>query len=135
MHAMKNRPGILACLLSLPALAAGCVLAETTNGSDLPGKRMSALQPGVSTRADVTRILGPPDEIVYSNREHDPLFERAFRYQRSKTRQTAMFLLIFSTYRSETRWDNAIVFFDDAGIVEDVALALDRDDAEYGLSF
>jgi hypothetical protein len=123
------------CSFSLPLLAAGCVLTETTGGTGLAGLDLGSLQPHVSTRADVTRLLGPPDEIVYSNHEHDPLFERAFRYQRTKTRQTALFLLIFSTFRSETRFDSAIVFFDDAGQVEDVSVALDRDSAEYGLSF
>jgi hypothetical protein len=132
---MKNRLVPRACLLLLPFLAAGCVLAETTNGTGIEKGAVETLQVGVSTRADVTRLLGPPDEIIYSNKQLDPLFERAFRYRRTKTRQTALFLLIFSTYKSDTRWDHAIVFFDDQGVVQDVGLALDRDDAEYGLSF
>jgi hypothetical protein len=134
MPAMKNRPALLACLLCLP-VASGCVLAETTSGAGLVHAGVDTLEVGISTREDVTRLLGPPDEIIYSNKQLDPLFERAFRYRRTKTRQTALFLLIFSTYRSETRWDHAVVFFDDSGVVEDIGLALDRDKAEYGLSF
>jgi outer membrane protein assembly factor BamE (lipoprotein component of BamABCDE complex) len=126
----------LPLLLALPLLVLGsCVLAETTDGNPLPPQMVAEIQPGVTTRAEVAAMLGAPDEVVYSNREHDPLFERAFRYRRTKTRQTALFLLLFSTFQSETRWDHVLVFFDDAGVVENVGVALDRDDAEYGLAF
>lgn len=126
---------LLALVPLVGLLSGGCVFAETTDGNALPPKAVAGIQPGVTTRADITALLGPPDEVVYSNREHDPLFERAFRYRRTKTRQTALFLLLFSTFRSETRWDHVVVFFDDAGVVENVGVALDRDDAEYGLAF
>ena len=121
--------------LAAPLLATSCVLAETTSGNGLLEQQTAAIVPGQSTLADVTALLGPPDEVVYSSKDHDPLFERAFRYRRTKTRQTALFLLLFSTYKSDTRWDHALVFFDDNGVVDHVGVALDREEAEYGLGF
>jgi len=130
---LSHLPRLL--LLALVPFASSCVLAHTTDGNGLDPLRVERIVPGTSTRADVTALLGAPDEVIYSNKEHDPLFERAFRYRRTNTKQTALFLLLFSTFRSETRWDHVVVFFDDAGKVENVGVALDRDDAEYGLAF
>ncbi len=120
-------------VVALPALLGGCILSQVTDGSPVDDERMMALLPGTSTRADVTRLLGPPDEIVYSNREHDPLFEKAYMYKRPRTRTTAMFLLLFSTHRSDTKHDRVAVFFDEAGIVEHIGWTLEGESAEYGM--
>ena len=124
-------PRLALCLglLSTPA----CVLANTTDGIAIPPDPVEQIVPGESTRADVTRLLGPPDEIVYSNRKLDPLFEQAYRYRRRKTKQTALFLLVFSTFRSDTRYDQVMVFFDESGVVEHVGVQLERDNTEYEL--
>ena len=118
---------------ALCLLLSSCVLANTTDGVALAQDPVDRIVPGTSTRADVTHLLGPPDEIVYSNREHDPLFEQAYRYRRRKTKQTALFLLIFSTFRSDTRYDQIMVFFDEAGVVEHVGVELERENTKYEL--
>ncbi|MGE3165503.1 MAG: hypothetical protein AB7O52_11400 [Planctomycetota bacterium] len=115
------------------ASGSGCVLSQTTQGSGLEDTPYAQLIPGQSTRADVTRLLGPPDEVVHSNREHDPLFERAFLYKRSRSRQTAMFLILFSTHRSDTKYDSIAVFFDDQGVVEHVGSRLQARESSYGM--
>ena len=129
---MRPMVTVLAAIV-LPALSTGCVFTQTSDGSDLFREQVDRLVPGESSRSDVTNYLGPPDEIVYSNREHDPLFERAFVYKRSIKRQTALFLLIFSTFRSDTKYDLVTVFFDDAGQVLHIGTRLDADEAEYGM--
>lgn len=121
-----------AVLLVSCALLSSCVLAQTTDGSSILADDASQITPGKSTRADVTRILGPPDEIVHSNREHDPLLEKVYMYRRSKKKQTALFLLVFSTFRSDTKWDHVAVFFDSKGVVEHVGVKLDSESAAYG---
>ena len=120
-------------VLALACLAAtGCVLSQTTDGTRLTDAQVGSVVVGQSTRADVVRVLGAPDEIVYSNLEHDPLFERAFRYLRSKRRTTYFTLILFSASRADTNSDHVIVFFDDRGVVEDVASRLDMNDPRYG---
>ena len=117
----------LLVLSVLVSLSAGCVLSQTTDGTQLVDSEVARLVVGTSTRADVTRILGAPDRIIYSNREHDPLFERAFRYHRTKRATTYFSMLLFSASRAETNSDNVIVFFDSGGVVEDVGVRLDMD--------
>ena len=55
------------------------------------------------------------------------------RYRRRKTKQTALFLLIFSTFRSDTRYDQVMVFFDEDGTVEHIGVDLERENTKYEL--
>lgn len=118
----------LACV----AITSGCVLSQTTDGQPIEEIPVSEIVVGKTTRADVTRLLGPPDEVIYSNQDHDPLFEQAYRYRRTKNKQSALFLVIFSTHRSDTQYDHVMVFFDRDGRVEHVGTRLDSDEASYG---
>lgn len=115
------------------SLVTGCVLSQVTDGTPLDSESIASIAPGSSTRKDVVRLLGPPDEVVHSNREHDPLFEKVYIYKRPTTRTTGMFLLLFSTHRSDTKHDRVAVFFDEAGVVEHVASRLEGEIAEYGM--
>ena len=124
------------CVAALIVSAlSGCVLSRTTDGSSIPPQGVEGIVVGESTRADVTRLLGPPEEVIFSNREHDPLFERVFRYEKTQTKQTAWFFIIFSYHRSDTKRDEVTVFFDGNGIVEHVGSRLDADEAEYATPF
>ena len=121
-------------LIALAApLFTGCVLSQSTTGVSLADVAFDEIAIGRSTRADVTRLLGPPDEIVYSNRQLDPLFERVFLYERPRTRTTGTFLVIFAAHRNDTQIDRAAIFFNERGIVEDVSWRLDGESAEYGM--
>ena len=113
-------------------LCTGCVLAQTTDGTKIQDADVDGIVVGQSTRADVVRMLGAPDEIIYSNLEHDPLFERAYRFRRTKRRTTFFTIIIFSAARTDKNEDNVIVFFDDDGVVEDVAVRLDMNEPGYG---
>ena len=119
-------------LVVLANLIPGCVLTQTTDGTPLEPDAVNEIVIGESTRADVTRLLGTPDEIVYSNREHDPLFERAFRYERTRRKTTYFTLILFSASNSDRNSDHVVVFFDDRGVVADVATRFDMDEPHYG---
>ncbi len=120
--------GLVLVGVALPA----CVLSQTTDGTPITENRVSEIVVGRSTRADVAKALGAPDEIIYSNLEHDPLFERAYRYLRTKRKTTYFTIILFSASRSDSNQDNVIVFFDDRGVVEDIATRLDMDAPRYG---
>jgi len=117
----------LACCAGL-----GCVLSQTTDGTPLDGSQIDALHVGQSTRADVVRLFGAPDDIIYSNLAHDALVERAFRYRRTRRKTTFFSMILFSTSRSDSNGDHLVVFFDDQGVVQDVASRLDMDRPRYG---
>jgi outer membrane protein assembly factor BamE (lipoprotein component of BamABCDE complex) len=126
------RSGAVLALSCLAGLASGCVLTQTTDGTPLAQDAVQQIVPGQSTRADVTRLLGTPDEVVYSNREHDPLVERAFRYRRTRRKTTFFSLILFSASNSDQNSDHVVVFFDDRGVVEDVGTRFDMDKPRYG---
>jgi outer membrane protein assembly factor BamE (lipoprotein component of BamABCDE complex) len=121
----RLRCALLVTLIASASL--GCVLSQSTDGTSISDEQISVIQPGTSTRADVVRVLGAPEKIIYSNLEHDPLFERAFQYKRTRRKSTFFTLILFSGARSDTNVDNIFVFFDDAGVVEDIAYRLDMD--------
>ena len=112
--------------------SSGCVLSQSTNGTSITEEQVDAIVVGGSTRADVATVLGAPDEIIYSNLEHDPLFERAYKYSRRRNKTTFFTVILFSGARSDVNRDQVIVFFDDFGLVEDVAARLDMDRPRYG---
>lgn len=84
-----------------------------------------------STRSRLT-CRRAPDEIIYSNLEHDPLFERAYRYSRKRTKTTFFTVILFSGARSDSNHDRVIIVFDDAGLVSDIAARLELDRPRYG---
>ncbi len=124
---------LLASMLGMLGLtSAGCVLSQTTNGTGISEEQVYAIVVGGSTRADVARVFGTPDEIIYSNLEHDPLFERAYKYKRMRRKTTFFTLILFSGARTDVNHDQVIVFFDDFGLVEEIAARLDMDRPRYG---
>ncbi len=133
MEHLKARLFPVALVLGFFAvLNSGCVLSQSTTGTGLNEEQVDAIEVGVSTRADVARVFGAPDEIIYSNLEHDRLFERAYRYSRKRTKTTFFTVILFSGARSDSNHDRVIIFFDDAGLVSDVAARLDMDRPRYG---
>jgi outer membrane protein assembly factor BamE (lipoprotein component of BamABCDE complex) len=127
-----SRWAIGAALVLSGWLCAGCVLSRTTDGTKIFEESVARIVVGESTRQDVAKLLGAPDDIIYSNFEHDPLFERAFSYRRNLRKTTYFTLILFSASRSDSNSDHVVVFFDDEGVVEDVASRLDMDRAHYG---
>ena len=110
----------------------GCVLSQSTSGTGISEEQVDAIIVRGSTREDVALVLGAPDEIIYSNLEHDPLFERAYKYSRRRRKTTFFTVILFSGARTDVNHDQVIVFFDDFGLVEDVAARLDMDRPRYG---
>ena len=120
-------------LTSLLSLASGaCVLSQSTDGTGLHDEQVGAIVVGTSTRADVARVFGAPDEVVYSNLEHDSLLERAYKYDRERSKTTSFTVILFSGARTDVNRDSVIVFFDEQGVVEDIAARLDMDRPRYG---
>lgn len=124
---------VLPCFALLLLATQGCVLSQSTKGTSISDQQVAAIVPGTSTRADVVRILGAPDDLEYSNREHDPLFERMYVYDRTKRKTTYFSLILFSAARSDENRDRVVIFFDDEGVVEDVGYRLDMDRPRYGM--
>ena len=131
-RSVRNRIALFSLALVMGLAGQGCVLSQATEGTGISDEQVARIEPGTSTRADVTRILGAPDRIIYSNETHDPLFERVFEYDRTRRRTTFFTVILFSTARSDSNADRVMVFFDDDGVVEDIGVRLDMDRPRYG---
>lgn len=133
MRFVRRSAPILILLSTLVGFSGmGCVLSQSTSGTGLSEEQVDAIVVGGSLRADVAAVFGAPDEIIYSNLEHDPLFERAYKYSRRRRKTTFFTLILFSGARTDVNHDEVVIFFDDFGIVEGMAARLDMDRPRYG---
>ena len=121
----------LACLCV--AAATGCALGTQRFGREIDATRIPALEVGVSTKADVLRLFGPP--TAYSRLPAVALEERvaaapepepepgpdAFVYEYREDRENFFTVLLFTRFRREVLTDRLLVFFDAQDVVRYVA--------------
>lgn len=124
-----------ASLLGLP----GCFYVSTqgTFGPYLDPAAIEQIRPGVSTKADVLLLLGPPEEFLRSevlesladdetriaggvalgNRAQD-----AFTYQHDDVDGTATLLLLYNRVRTRVESELLVIFFDPDDRVREMSL-------------
>jgi len=87
------------------------------------------LTPGKSTAVQVTKVLGPPSEIVKLSNGN------AYIYRRSVSKGTGIWLLIVSFGNYDKHYDRIVIFFDKRNIMTHYGITLDAHKAAYGLPF
>jgi hypothetical protein len=124
--------------LCLALAAAGCALGTQRFGREIDETRISSLEVGVSTKADVLATFGPP--TAYSHlpvaddeeerrkrergRELEPESEPppdAFVYEYREDRESFFTVLLFTRFHREVLTDRLLVFFDEQEVVRHVA--------------
>ncbi len=125
--------------LIIAALAAfsapGCaVLGRAQKDHRISPERLAEVKKGMA-KEDVTRLLGAPQEIIFSNKEHDPLREHAYVFQHATTKYPAIFFLFLNFGNQDEKHDRVVVFFDDLGRVDHVGATLVANTAAYGFPF
>lgn len=126
---------ILAVLLALPPLASGCaVLGRQQVDHPIAIEDVDRIEVGMAS-SQVTDILGAPQEILFSNKEHDPLREHAYIYEYEKRAGTAIFFGVVNFGNLDTKRDRVVVFFDEAGRVSNVGASVYGQDAAFGFPF
>jgi hypothetical protein len=113
-------------LLALPLLT-GCFLDRAATNVPLDPAAVAALEPGVSTADDVTRLLGAPIEVVQLGRRS------AWRFEYQLVKRTGLFLVLFGTRGTDTQSDRVWVFLDEQDRVTHVGATFDSEEAEYAL--
>lgn len=114
-------------LLLVLALLPGCFLARSTVNEPLAPEAVNRLEPGVTTAAEVVRLLGAPTEVVQLGRRS------AYRFDATTSKRTGLWLLVVFLAGSDTRSDRVWVFFDEAGVLTHVGSTFDNDDPRYSL--
>jgi len=112
--------------LALALCASACVVSQDHKGvantwrdEDLP-----AFVRGETTQADVLERLGPPSQLI------DLGDQIVFYYLLEETNSRGAITLVYNTRTQRVRYDRAIFFFDDAGILTEFALSDEAVDAE-----
>ncbi len=132
------------------ACGSGCFLQKDRTRVPLCPAAIGEIEPGATTIADVARLLGSPNEIIWSNGVTAPLdagigagiintyvtggeklFVRAYHYRYAITKTSGFTLIVFSMVSHDTKYDDLFVFFDDAGRVTNVGASLDAAQASY----
>jgi len=120
--------------------SAGCVMGRVYRDHPLDERKIATLERGVTTKAQVLEMFGPPQEIdareltaigipfepFLNRRGEKPPVERIvtarwFRYTYSRANASALLLLLFNYAEFDQKNDTLVIFFDGDNRVEDFA--------------
>jgi hypothetical protein len=116
-------------------LVTGCALGTQRFGREIDAGRIASIETGVSTKADVLRLFGPPTSssrlpIVASAEAALPSPEApsepdadVFVYEYREDRETFFTAILYTRFRREVLADRLMVFFDASDVVRYVAFA------------
>jgi outer membrane protein assembly factor BamE (lipoprotein component of BamABCDE complex) len=94
-------------VIVLPLLLEGCLVDLKERGTEIDPLLLAQLQPGLSTKADVLRVLGVPTRnSVLQDRE-------AWIYDHSIEKHSVLFLGLYNEERKTTQQRGVAVLFAD----------------------
>jgi outer membrane protein assembly factor BamE (lipoprotein component of BamABCDE complex) len=100
-----NRCWVLVCVL--PLLLQGCLVDRKQRGTEIDPLQLSQLQPGLTTKTDVLRVLGVPTRNgVVQDRD-------AWIYDYSIERHSVLFLGLYNEERKTFQQRSLAVLFAD----------------------
>ena len=117
------------------SVSPGCFLSRAKVESPIAAESVDKVIVGRSTKADVVRLLGAPTDIIFSNREHDPLRVFAYEYAYTVTKTAGLTLIVVTLINTDTKRDHLLVFFDDHGVVSAIGRSLKAEEASYKFPF
>lgn len=116
-------------------LLSGCaVMGRRQVDHPIEPEKVAQVQKGMS-KDEVTALLGAPQEILFSNKQLDPLVEHAYIYEHTRAKYTGIVFAFINFGNMDEKRDRVIVFFDPEGRVSSVGAALYADHADYGFPF
>lgn len=122
---MRTTARLALCALGLCASA--CLSIDTLEGSELPWKAVERIEPGTTTRAEVLRWLGAPQnfanpselgELLASQGIESETYSRypfadVFVYQLTRGRLRGFFALFYNRFELHVDQDLVFVLFDE----------------------
>ena len=111
---------LLLCLFTV-LLLAGCAAFSSEEGVENSWRSLSAatFRPGITTQAEVAELLGPPSQII------SLASGTAFYYLREERRGKGFILIVYNQGTQTIRYDRAVFFFDQDGILTNHAIRND----------
>lgn len=115
----------------LPLIAtvplSSCFLSRDIVNEPLQAGRFAALQPGVSTAAEVVDALGAPTDVVQLGRRS------AYRYDFQASKRAGLLLVVVALFNEDTRTDRAWLFFDENQVLSHVGVTLNAENVEWAM--
>lgn len=129
---MVGRRGAVFALGGIAMLLSGCMIGRFHMFRPLDEEKIAGIQRGVTTKRDVLRQFGPPQEIeareVIAVGAVDRIVgARYFRYNFYRGNVFATILLLFNYADFDVKSDALLIFFDGNDVVEDYAFRKDTD--------
>jgi hypothetical protein len=143
---LMTRMGLAALSVAAMLTVSGCAIARTYRDHPLDAQKIETIQRGVTTKAQILQLLGPPQEIeareltavgvsfdqVLPRPGEKPPTERIvaarfFRYTYERGNGMAIILLLFNYFDFDQKNDSLVIFFDGDNKVEDYAFRKDTD--------
>lgn len=116
----RGRYGFLLAVLA--TLASSCANFGSVDGvanlwREVP---VDSFERGVTTQASVLEQLGPPSQLI--RLEHGT----AFYYLTEETTGKGVILLVWNRIQAQSRYDRAIFFFDEGGVLEEFSYSREQ---------
>lgn len=111
----RSRVFVSSLLTLLLLVAVGCASWKGEKGvvNKWRDESVPPFEKGRTTQSEVVEALGPPSQVIGLN---DGV---VFYYMLENTKGSGLFLLIYNTRDVSIRYDRAIFFFDENGILTD----------------
>ncbi|MHC4942530.1 MAG: outer membrane protein assembly factor BamE domain-containing protein [Planctomycetota bacterium] len=129
---MKRLTPLLVFIL---LIAPGCFFSRSKSEAAIDPVKVGQIRVGESTKEDVLRILGAPTDIIFSNRQHDPLHVFAYEYTYTVNKSTGFTIILVTFLNSDRKRDHVVIFFDEEGIVSAIGTRFEAEDATYKFPF
>lgn len=106
---------VVTAIMFIVLLASGgCAFSRATLGDDFSRADVAKVKKGETTRSEVIAMFGAPDRIL-------PLNGRdMFQYYRYDAKSGSLLLILVNFARFNIKSDDFYVWFNDAGIVQEV---------------
>lgn len=121
---MKRPPSALAATGLFIALLAGCAQYENRRGVEVSWQSdaVSYLVRGQTTRQEVLQLLGPPSQVIALDDE------TVLYYLFERSEGEGIVLLVYNRMQIDTRYDRAILFFDENDLLRDFATRIQAEE-------
>ncbi len=142
---MSRRAAHLVVALLVSVSASGCFSFRGSFGAPIPTQHLDSIEPGRTTRGEITAWFGPPStfarpgllDLILADdsgrQQQTPLVEEvySYRYVESRVRIVVVPIILLRA-RAETRSEALTVFFDADGVVRYYGYRLDEPDTVIG---
>ena len=116
----------IALLFTSLLFVSGCYFGKTRDERPWKESQVAEIKVGQTTKAEVLRLLGPPQEIVRL------LESEAYVYTHTIEKNTGTFLILVNLQRTDRQFDRVTVIIDRKDLVTAVGSRYTADTAGYG---